>query len=669
MTLAGELRHSRADADARLPTATPSPTPAADVDAEPEPDATAPTPTPVRLADANRRRRRSPIVEARQRPVGTSVTVAGVVIAEAGRLGKPALVAIADSTGGIAVRLPDGASAPPRGTLVSVTGPLADPYGQLELRPTAAGFRATGQGPLPAPRTVDGSTLGEGSEGALVSVTGSSMAADEGDERRHHVLRRPRAGPGPDRRRRLERPDRGLRLGRSGVQVIGIAGQRASRKGAADGYRVWPRDLRDIVRRSAAPTPAPPAGGAPKPTASAPAGGVTSIADAVRRGDGDAAVEGLVTAPADLLDSTGRRIIVEDRTAAMEVLLPTDGAVPPLGRTGPRQRGDRAAPTTRHACAPSGSTCSPWVHDRLPATLTSPPTAAQEWRLVILSGVVTDVHKLGDRWRAEVSLGGQSVVVNGLSGARIEAATILEGRRATVIGIVRRPYPGASDRRWSVVPRGPGDVVIGGAATGGAASGSDGSSSGGSGGSGGAGEPGSNANGVPDVDLVALADHVGLVVRVGGLVTELTPDGFLLDDGTAIGTIVLVGEAAEYLPLIEPGDALNATGRVEADGTGFRIVVDEAAGLVRVGDPNDSIRRARGGRARIGPAGRRHRWCAAPRRRPVRRRRARGCRHGRRRPAQRPPLAITGLRRHRARRLLAARVGRPPGPGCRGRAG
>ena len=197
---------------------------------------------------------------------------------------------------------------------------------------------------------------------------------------------------------------------------------------------------------------------------------MTSIADAVRRGEGDAAVEGLVTAPADLLDSTGRRIIVEDRTAAVEILLPTDGAVPPIGARvrvsgemgraydAPRLRAERVDVLAVGARP-------------LPATLTSPPTAAQEWRLVILSGVVTDVHKLGDRWRAEVSLGGQSVVVNGLSGARIEAATIVEGRRATVIGIVRRPYPGASDRRWSVVPRGPDDVVIGDAASGGAPAG------------------------------------------------------------------------------------------------------------------------------------------------------------------------------------------------------
>jgi hypothetical protein len=80
-----------------------------------------------------------------------------------------------------------------------------------------------------------------------------------------------------------------------------------------------------------------------------------------------------------------------------------------------------------------------------------------------VSGVVADVHKLGDRWRAELSVGRNSVVVNGLAGAAIAPSSIVEGRRATVVGIVRRPYPGASDRRWSVVPRGPADVDLSGA--------------------------------------------------------------------------------------------------------------------------------------------------------------------------------------------------------------
>ena len=78
-----------------------------------------------------------------------------VVTAEAGRTGTPQLVAIGDATGGIAVRLcrlePPHR---PRGTFIVVTGPLAAPYGQLEIRPAAGGIATDGVGALPDP--VDG---------------------------------------------------------------------------------------------------------------------------------------------------------------------------------------------------------------------------------------------------------------------------------------------------------------------------------------------------------------------------------------------------------------------------------------------------------------------------------------------------------------------------------
>jgi hypothetical protein len=102
--------------------------------------------------------------------------------------------------------------------------------------------------------------------------------------------------------------------------------------------------------------------------------------------------------------------------------------------------------------------------------------------------------------------------------------------------------------------------------------------------------PGSSAAsstlaGAIDVDLATLADHPGALVRVGGLVVEPTSDGFTLDDGTAMGTIVLRGDARDYLPLLEAGDALNAIGHVESDGKdGWVVAVDDPAGLIRVGD-------------------------------------------------------------------------------------
>jgi hypothetical protein len=74
-------------------------------------------------------------------------------------------------------------------------------------------------------------------------------------------------------------------------------------------------------------------------------------------------------------------------------------------------------------------------------------------------------------------------------------------------------------------------------------------------------------------------------VRVGGLVVELAADGFSLDDGTAVGRVVLRGDALERLALIEPDDALNATGRVESAAGGAVVVVDDPERIVLAGDP------------------------------------------------------------------------------------
>ena len=75
---------------------------------------------------------------ARLQAVGQHVRVAGVVTAEAGRLGDPDLIVIQDADAGIVVRLPDGAVPPARNARLTVTGVLAAPYGQLEIRPAAS---------------------------------------------------------------------------------------------------------------------------------------------------------------------------------------------------------------------------------------------------------------------------------------------------------------------------------------------------------------------------------------------------------------------------------------------------------------------------------------------------------------------------------------------------
>jgi hypothetical protein len=213
------------------------------------------------------------------------------------------------------------------------------------------------------------------------------------------------------------------------------------------------------------------------------------------------------------------------------------------------------------------------------------PGLAQEWRLVSVSGRVDSVHKLGDRWRAEIVVGAQSVVVVGEAGAGIPSTALEEGRTATVIGIARRPFPSATDRRFAVTPRFAADVRVDGrpgsaaAVTGtvGTAAQTDVA------GTGPIATPSGSA--APAADLVDLDGLVGATVRVGGLVVDLRPDGFTLDDGTATGRVVLRGAALELLPLIEPDDALEATGHVESSPDGAVLVVDDPAGIVQASDP------------------------------------------------------------------------------------
>jgi hypothetical protein len=88
-----------------------------------------------------------------------------------------------------------------------------------------------------------------------------------------------------------------------------------------------------------------------------------------------------------------------------------------------------------------------------------------------------------------------------------------------------------------------------------------------------------------DADLLDLPSLLGRTVRVGGLVVDLRPDGVLLDDGTALGVVVLRGAAADLLPLLEPDDAINAVGRVEQTVDGAVVVVDDPGGVVQAGDP------------------------------------------------------------------------------------
>ncbi|MGH2475956.1 MAG: hypothetical protein ACRDIL_11900, partial [Candidatus Limnocylindrales bacterium] len=372
-------------------------------------------------------------------------------------------------------------------------------------------------------------------------------------------------------------------------QVTGVAGQRASKKGMPDGYRIWLRDPSDIALLSAPPTPTPSSSPKPKakptpsPTSGAGTNGsVVSIATAIRTTTKDVSIEAVVTAPATLLDATGRRIVVQDATGAIEILLPKDVAVPGVGtrvtasgRVGSAYGAPRLRATGLTARG-SGS---------IPAALrvVGPFTAAHTWRLVSIAGRLDDLKKLGDRWRAEVAVGAQRLVVVGQPGARIPIASLTEGRTVEVVGIVRPAYPTASDKRPSLLPRSSADVRLGTTATtgGGAATTGEGTTSSGNAVSGGgAAATTPTASTAPDVDLDALEAAIGTTVRVGGLVVELRVTGFTLDDGTAVGLVILAGAAADWVDLVEPGDAINVVGRVALVDGMVAVVVEDPAAIV-----------------------------------------------------------------------------------------
>ena len=530
-------------------------------------------------------------------PIGATVRTTGVIVAEAGRLGSPLLLAIADPSGGLVVHLPTGAATFARGSLLEVTGKLAAPYGQLEIRPAKADLRTLGSGSLPTPTPVGSAGLTEPTEGLLVTATGRIAAKPKKTAAGVLTIVLERDGASSikvmaDPSSRITAAS--LKVG-STYRVVGFVGQRATRSGALDGYRVWVRDASDLtIVAGASATASPTSGpGSPKssPTPGSPA--TVSIARALKITDHDVAIDAIVTVPASLLDSTGRRIVVQDASGAVEVLLPTDVTAPPVGtrvhavgRIGvaydaPRLRADRLTTSG------SGSLARP----------SRPPWPAR-CRARVAS---RDDHRSGrQRPQARRPVARRSRDRQGEGGRRRRGRSRhrqLGPRRGSQRDRRRdraTPVPerhGSSLRGHAAVPgRRPcrrQDGRCGAGVTGSTQAGGISAASGGTEGPDGHGASGGpSAPAAAAADLVDLDGLIGTTVRVGGLVVDLRADGFTLDDGTATGRVILRGSALDVLPLIEPDDALEATGHVErsADGAAA-VVVDDPAGIVQASDP------------------------------------------------------------------------------------
>ena len=359
------------------------------------------------------------------------------------------------------MRLPSGAPGPARGTRLLVTGTLAEPYGQLEIRTAVGGIvPAAGATAPPAPVTLAAHDLGETTEGRLASVTGTLEHAPAKTSGGLAAWLVDDAG---DRARILVATASGIVASDLAAghryRLTGIVGQRASRKGALDGYRLWLRDRNDIVHLAGpSPTPTP----TPTPGSSSGPPATVTIARALSLQGRAVSVVGVVTIPATLLDTSRRRIVIQDASGAIEILLPTGTAAPAPGRRirvvgevgraydAPRIRASRRR-------GPRNGRASHAADDH------RSPTVAVEWRLVRVSGTVDRRQPSSATAGGPSSrVGSQRVAINGLPGARIAPTTLVEGRRATIVGIARRPYPGAADRRFSVVPRSAADASVAG---------------------------------------------------------------------------------------------------------------------------------------------------------------------------------------------------------------
>ena len=588
--------HRDADADANG-----DGEPHANGDAVTDRDSPLPSPAPTLALEA--------IAAARAQPVGSVVRVRGVITVSPGWILGKSTLAIQDETAGIYVRLPQTSPDMVPGRVMEVIGPLADPYGNLEVRPAAAGITLFGEDVVPEPRPMSAADLGESMEGLLGRVEGTITAIAASSTGSLTVTIEDETG---DARVFAHAPlgatrdvfDTGQR-----IVAIGLVGDRLG------SFRLWPRSVGDITVVEAVPTPTPTRSPSPTPSATPPptprptptpirtatptvrpsptstrAPGLT-IAEALRRQGQDVTIEGSVTTPKGLLDADSLRVTVQDQTGAVLVRLPTDFGI------GVGQRIRITGEMGTYYGAPQVSADEATrVGDGAGNALTvssAPIGAALEWRLVSISGTVLSVHRDGDAWRAELEMRGGSIPIAGLARAGIDSTALVEGRTATVTGIVKRAYPTATDQRFSVVPRAAADIRLGSASETPAGS-DDPQATAGPDGSSASSDPVSspaspNASTGVATAIGDVAGSEGTIVVIGGRVTEINGSKLTVDDGSGTAIIELAGAAASRAAEFRVGDLINVTGLAARDDSGqLLVVVSEPADVSRLTGAGDA---------------------------------------------------------------------------------
>ena len=540
------------------PTASPSPTRA------PSPSASEPDPISIAAARA-------------QTP-GVLVHVIGVVTASPGLTGAEGLFAVEDASGGVFVRWTGVVEGIVPGAEADLVGAVAAPYGQIEIRELHR-LALVPQPEEPAPVRAELSDIGEGTEARLVTVRGTveSVTTDSGrltvvvadDSASVRVMADPLTG--------LTRED----VARGDVvMATGVVGQRATASGLADGYRVWLRGRSDLLLRPEIdpPQPEPPQPDPPPPGPLPTSTGAAVLHDLSsllgRRGSA-VDVKATVTAAAGLLDINGPTIVVEDGTGAVAVVLPAGADAPGVGMrvhiTG-KVGSWEGGPTILATRVESQGELQAVEPDQVSGALGS----LAEWHLVRVCGRIQRVTHVGSRWRVEVLINDQLVVVLGEPAAGISIPSSSTGRLAMVTGIVRRSTSNSAE--FQLLPRSPLDLRLGPAGAASAVSTTSGGNIAGL--SVVATASGGLAGGV--IGIESLADHLGLDVTVVGLVIATGGGEVTIVDGT--GEARIGGpSAAEALSLLEPGDAVEVRGRVTQDERGLLIQADAASIVILPG--------------------------------------------------------------------------------------
>ena len=330
------------------------------------------------------------------------------------------------------------------------------------MRPLeAADVVVIGSGGLPTPVSVTSHGIDESSEGLLAKSGGTVILVERRTGGAFSVTVRDDEGTAQVYvHAELGLDAASIQRGQHLV-VTGIVGQRASGAGAADGYRLWPRDGADIEASVSAPPTATPRPDPGRPGGQSPRGRPprARIRDAA---PGESlTIVGTVTSAAGFIDSEGRRVTVEDSSGAILVRYP-DGAAPARVGTVIRASGEVGTWYDGRQLEAEEAPRRLRQRSAVPTILHRPPDESDEWQLVAVTVRVLDVERDGDTWRAETTLGAAGdLPIVGLAGSGTSADGLEAGRAARIIGIVKRAHPSASDQRFGIAPRSGHDIELG----------------------------------------------------------------------------------------------------------------------------------------------------------------------------------------------------------------